>query len=635
MDITNKQFNLDATSVKVYEENEVLYIEGMANTTQKDRVGDVVLESAWLGAMESFLLNPILLGFHDHTHPIGSIVDYNISANGLYIKAKISKTAVKIKQLIKEGVLKAFSIGFSVTDAKYDESSDTFYIKALELLEVSIVSVPANQFSLFSIAKSLNNDDELTQFKQQFTINKEVIMTEEKLALEAKKAIALEKAPEAFDMEAAFKDLANTLAKAVAPVAVPVAVPVPAAAPAVVVETGTDKLLKEVEARFAKSLEDSTKASADSLAGLRTELSEKAAELEAMTKSKMTFESNSTAGVTREEKEVAIMTAKLLSCKLEDTKCGKAILTKAGSTGNVHIPSTEWENEFSTNVVDDIRKKLVIEPLFRRIMMNAYNLYIPINPDPAASEVTWVQRSAFGSATSSGAAQITALTEQTLTAYKVATKEYLNDEEDEDAILAVAPIIRDSIIRRMAKGADKAMLVGAGNGTTDPLTGVATIATTAGGIQVTTQGGTLAATDKVTVSDLSTVRRGLGEWGLNPSDVVYIVSNEAYYDLLDDTDFRTVDLVGLGSATILNGQIGAINGSPVVVSGEFNAKGADVPYAACVNKSNFLVGELRGLRMERDRNIEDQRDVLVATRRLGFVDVISGAGTSVLTYPST
>jgi len=619
----NKQFNIDAVGVKSFEDDAGnTYIEGYANTIDKDRGGDVVLEQAWLGAMKHFQNNPILLAYHDHSKPIGTVTDWKVDSKGLYVKAKISDTAKQIKGLIKEGILKAFSIGFTVEDAEYRPETDTFYIKALELLEVSVVSVGMNQNSLFSVSKSIESKEDLEEFKQLYS-KKEVNMTEEEKLAAAQKAKALENAG-AFDIEGAFKNLTEALLKAQTPAP---------AAPATVSDN-TEKLLSDIEKRFEERLEKQNQDSKSVLDGLHSELKEKADELAAMQRSKMSFTASQGDNISRQEKENAIIAAKILNKDIKDTKYGKELLIKAGSTGNDHIPSTDWENEFQTNAVDDIRKRLVVEPLFRRIMMNTYNLYIPINPDPASSEVTWVQRAAFGTANSGGAAQTQALTDTTLTAYKVATKEYLMDEEEEDSILAVAGIIRDAIVRRMAKGVDKALLVGVGNGTTDPITGISKIATTAGGVQVTTQSGTLAATDKVTVAKLATVRRGLGEWGLNPQDVVYIVSNEAYFDLLDDTDFRTVDLVGNSNATILTGQIGYANGSPIIVSGEFNAKGADVPYVVCVNKANFIVGELRGMKLERDRNIEEQRSVLVASRRIGFIDIISGAGTSVLTYPS-
>lgn len=150
-------------------EDAPLIIRGMANTTNKDRMGDVIPQSAWYGprAMPNYEKNPIILAFHDHSKPIGKMVDYSISEFGLEIEAEISKAAGPIYDLIKDGVLRTFSIGFRVLDADWDPDTDIFIIKELELLETSVVSVPCNQDSVFEVSKSLNADD-YSNLKKQF-----------------------------------------------------------------------------------------------------------------------------------------------------------------------------------------------------------------------------------------------------------------------------------------------------------------------------------------------------------------------------------------------------------------------------------------------------------------------------------
>lgn len=124
-------------------------IEGYANTKAKDRVGDIILPSAFEKGMEHYLANPILLYQHNSDSPIGKVIDYEIDDIGLKVSAVVSETEPKIRKLIEEGVLKAFSVGFALKEQEYDPETDTSYIKELELMELSIVSIPANQFSLF------------------------------------------------------------------------------------------------------------------------------------------------------------------------------------------------------------------------------------------------------------------------------------------------------------------------------------------------------------------------------------------------------------------------------------------------------------------------------------------------------
>lgn len=155
------------------QEGAPLIIKGFANTTTKDRAGDVIPKTAWEGekAMPNYLKNPIILAFHNHSMPIGKMIGYNISDTGLEIECEISKAAGNIYQLIKDGVLKTFSVGFRCLEADWDEETDIFIIKELELHEVSVVSVPCNQDSVFSVSKSLNGTD-YTAFKKEFSINK-------------------------------------------------------------------------------------------------------------------------------------------------------------------------------------------------------------------------------------------------------------------------------------------------------------------------------------------------------------------------------------------------------------------------------------------------------------------------------
>ena len=47
-----------------------------------------------------------------------------VNKQGLELGAKISKSAGEVKDLIKDGVLGAFSVGFRVKDAEYNEETD-------------------------------------------------------------------------------------------------------------------------------------------------------------------------------------------------------------------------------------------------------------------------------------------------------------------------------------------------------------------------------------------------------------------------------------------------------------------------------------------------------------------------------
>jgi len=638
----NKILNLTSdfeVKAVVEKEDDIILIEGYANTTEKDRVGDVIVEEAWTkGGMDNYLLNPIILAYHNKEKPIGSMVDYGVNAKGLRIVAEISKAAGDVYELIKSEILKTFSVGFRVKDADYDQETDIFVIKDLELYEISVVSVPANAGSTFSLRKCLENN-EYEEFKKEYNHmpeakDKAKDTTDEVITPSVEDQIAairesLEK--ELSDkLEAQSKNFNDTLEAAVELALEGKETHTEdkekETMPDIKVTDGAEALIKELTDR----LEKQDKSLNEALDGLRNEIVEKNTEIEALTKSKMHFE-NPANKISEKEIDDAILVAKILGLPLDQTKAGKKLIEKSGAQ---HIPgsadASDWEKEFSRRIENDMRDRLVVEPLFNnKIVMNTYAMQIPINPEADLAE--WIPTTGFRSSdgSSTGTAVDHVLTDTTLKAYKLASKEYIGYEEEEDAIIPIVPVIRDATTRRMARSSDIALLRGAQGGatTTDPIIGLAVLAATTGGAAQTSN----AVGTPVTVAQMQTVRRGLGRWGLNPGDVMYVVSQDVYYDLLEDADFRTIDVVG-DRATILTGQIGFINGSPVVVSGEFEAKAATKHAAVAVNMSNFILGNLRSMMVERDRDIVNQKNVIVATRRMGMIPLIADAGTSVLTW---
>ena len=134
-------------------------IEGWANKAVVDRSGDIINKGAW--KLDNFQKNAIILFNHDKSKPIGKAVVTEARDEGLYVKARISQSSdpeiSKIRELIKEGILNAFSVGFDCMDSGPAGDGKT-EIKSAELFEVSVVSLPANQDSLFTVAKSYDYD---------------------------------------------------------------------------------------------------------------------------------------------------------------------------------------------------------------------------------------------------------------------------------------------------------------------------------------------------------------------------------------------------------------------------------------------------------------------------------------------
>jgi len=615
-------------------EDQTIMIEGYASTNDKDRHGDVVPTGVWEKGLTDYLKNPVILAYHNHTMPVGKMVEHKVDEKGLWIKAKISDAAGDVYKLIKKGILSAFSIGFRIKDAEYNTAAEVFLVKDLELHEISVVSVPANQNTLFSLSKSFDSDEEFKLFKQQFApssesakglessteansdIKKEWNMDpkdlEKMLADAAAKAAeqaakALIQAQEKAAQEKAAQEKAEAELQARIKAAVAAVTPT---------ETGADKLLAEVEKRLEAERAESKKA----LEGLENALKEKATELEAIQKSKMQFQDSKTGDMSYQDNEKAVLLAKMSGKSLESTKSGGQMVQKYGA----HVPSATWELEVSLNMENEVRRRLVVAPTMRGIAMQTNVMTIPVNPE--AGVATWVQNNQFGTSNSAGGNATHLLKEITLSAYKVATNEYVAFEEEEDALLAIMPVIRDAMVRRVARAVDRAFLRGAGAGA-DPVKGLVEYDASSAVTLDISNG------DKLTVAKLRDARRDLAAWGLDPAEVVYIVSTDGYYDLLDDSDFLTVDKVG-DRATLLTGQIGTVANSPVLVSAEFDSKAAGAAGAIAFAPMNFLVGNQRGLRVDTDDLVETQRRVMVASLRTGLTQVTTnnGAGISAIRY---
>lgn len=122
-------------------------IYAVASTEAEDRDGDVILNEAW--DLKNYKKNPLLLWSHDiHSLPIGKvnrITNKNGKLEFSAIFAEEDPFANRIAKLVKGHFLNAISVGY--LPKEYDKKGRT---SLAELLEISIVNVPANQEALVS-----------------------------------------------------------------------------------------------------------------------------------------------------------------------------------------------------------------------------------------------------------------------------------------------------------------------------------------------------------------------------------------------------------------------------------------------------------------------------------------------------
>lgn len=136
-------------------------ITGIATTPSTDRDDDI-LEP--LGA--KFTLPIPLLSHHNHSQPIGEVIQAEVTADGILITAKIAKIDEdgKLKdrldeawQSIKSGLIKGLSVGFKVKEYNYLENSWGLHIKEWEWYELSVVTIPANADAVITSVKQIKD----------------------------------------------------------------------------------------------------------------------------------------------------------------------------------------------------------------------------------------------------------------------------------------------------------------------------------------------------------------------------------------------------------------------------------------------------------------------------------------------
>lgn len=133
-------------------------ITGMATTPEADRVGDVVDP---MGA--TFAEKLPLLWMHQRDLPVGTVKFGTPTKSGIPFEAHIpvisepSQLKARIEeawQSVKHGLVRAVSIGFRGLDYDVLESTGGLFFKKTEILELSLVTVPANAGATIETVKS-------------------------------------------------------------------------------------------------------------------------------------------------------------------------------------------------------------------------------------------------------------------------------------------------------------------------------------------------------------------------------------------------------------------------------------------------------------------------------------------------
>ena len=284
---------------------------------------------------------------------------------------------------------------------------------------------------------------------------------------------------------------------------------------------------------------------------------------------------------------------------------------------------------------DDVNLETAIAPLFNTVQMPSNPFQIPLQ----LGEVNWYP----GTENTAVAGSAPATARQTMTAHELVAEVPWSYDLDEDAVIAMMDELRGSLLRNAHEVIDDVILNGDTTAQNNINADGATItATTAGsGHFLVGFDGLLhlPLVDNAAMANnhnaavgadmFNEIRGKLGKYGVRPSELAYVTDVNTFIKSLAIDSFRTLDKFG-PQATVLTGQLGAVEGIPVIVSEQMRLADADGKVTSggsssntkgrllIVNRSQWRVGFKRELTIETVRDAQKRQNVMVVSFRIAL-----------------
>jgi HK97 family phage major capsid protein len=220
----------------------------------------------------------------------------------------------------------------------------------------------------------------------------------------------------------------------------------------------------------------------------------------------------------------------------------------------------------------------------------------------------------------------------TLSASKLIGRSNFSYEVDEDAIVAILPMITENLASAAADALEDAIINGDTTAThqdSDISSGDA--GTLFKGLRKYAIAGsctTSLSSGGISAANILSLKKNMKRWGVRPRDLMIICGVNGYNDLIGLTETLTADKVGSNAARILTGEAPTLYGVRIVVSSQvredLNASGVydgSVTTKGSIllaHRPSWIMGVRRGFTVEIDRNIQSQVNVVVASFRRDF-----------------
>ncbi len=314
-----------------------------------------------------------------------------------------------------------------------------------------------------------------------------------------------------------------------------------------------------------------------------------------------------------------------------DIRLKAAMDSVTAGTGDELVPTG-----MAARLWDDVHLETRVAGLFSHIEMPTNPFDIPLQ----LGDVNWYPGSENTATTNTAPGTA----KQTMTAYELVAEVPWSLTLEEDAVIAMLPEVRRTLVRNAAEVIDDVLL----NADTTKANNInadgATLATNTAGKahwlvgfdglihlpQVDNSSQSLDQSGSISAAAYLKLLKLLEKHGVNRNESVFITDASTFLNSLGLTEVETVDKLG-PSATILTGQLGAVYGHPLIVSGQValadedgkvtsGGNTTDTGRVLAVNTSQWRVGFRRRLMIETERDIQKRQNVMVVSMRIAFAE---------------
>jgi HK97 family phage major capsid protein len=277
--------------------------------------------------------------------------------------------------------------------------------------------------------------------------------------------------------------------------------------------------------------------------------------------------------------------------------------------------------EYADEFINLVREKNWCRQLFTAIKMTAATMYIP----KVTGDANVYYMSTEVAAPTESKPTYAAAGSVKLEAKKLMGYCQVSNESDEDAKIAMMPLIKESFAASIAKAEEEAMVVGkyvafaAPSDRRNAFEGLLKLAKDA--TQTVAYATSLIAT-------IEAARRKLGVHGRDVKDLVLMVNSYTASALRQIEQVNTIDKYGAG-ATILSGEVGKVMGITIVENAYipldntdettlYAPANANKGVALLVNKKYPIIGDKRQVKFDQDKVISTDSVEIAISERIGF-----------------